>query len=339
MIWGKPHNSPNCCQAFPKSVLDATISKLPNNAHLTMQNRDPYYDILRGLAIIMVIGIHTYADGAAHLNLFFRQFINCAVPIFLAVSGYFIGKKSFQERGSYICFLKRQVPRVYIPMVLWSIPWAMQAIHMGMTPTAAIISSLIGKFSVFYFIILIIQLYILTPLIQKFNYKHGGGYSVIVTVIGISLFDYFLRIRGVNVGLLASGGPFPVWMVFYVLGVLKAQGLKIPFQTSKPLLAAFIALIFCCIQIAAFHAYNGSVVHGIKFHRNVAAVRLCESHNIKRTSAMGLQASCHDRATVIPNLPEPLPLHHCHRALEPTICMGASLGSKRSCFNCVRIVL
>lgn len=51
----------------------------------------------------------------------------------------------------------------------------MQAIHMGMTPTAAIISSLIGKFSVFYFIILIIQLYILTPLIQKFNYKHGGG--------------------------------------------------------------------------------------------------------------------------------------------------------------------
>ena len=174
MIWGKPHNSPNCCQAFPKSALDATISKLPNNAHLTMQNRDPYYDILRGLAIIMVIGIHTYADGAAHLNLFFRQFINCAVPIFLAVSGYFIGKKSFQERGSYICFLKRQVPRVYIPMVLWSIPWAMQAIHMGMTPTAAIISSLIGKFSVFYFIILIIQLYILTPLIQKFNYKHGG---------------------------------------------------------------------------------------------------------------------------------------------------------------------
>ena len=58
-------------------------------------------------------------------------------------------------------------------------------------------------------------------------------------------------------------------MVFYVLGVLKAQGLKIPFQTSKPLLAAFIALIFCCIQIAAFYAYNGSVVHGIKLSAHV----------------------------------------------------------------------
>lgn len=212
----------------------------------------------------MVIGIHTYADGAAHMNLFFRQFLNCAVPIFLAISGFFIGKKSFQERGSYTSFLKKQVPRVYIPMVLWSIPWALQAIHMGTAPIAAATYSLIGKFSVFYFIILIIQFYILTPLIQKLNYKHGGGYSVVITLIGISLFDYFLRIRGVNVGLLASGGPFPVWMAFYVLGVLKAQGLKIPFQTSKPLLAAFIALILCCVHIAAFHAYNGCVVHGIK---------------------------------------------------------------------------
>ena len=69
------------------------------------KQRDTYFDFLRGIAIIMVIGIHTYVDGLMHFNLFLRQFLNCAVPIFLAVSGYFIGRKSFEEKASYIHFL------------------------------------------------------------------------------------------------------------------------------------------------------------------------------------------------------------------------------------------
>ena len=51
-----------------------------------VQQRDTYYDFLRGIAIIMVIGIHTYSDGLMHINLFLRQFLSCAVPIFLAIS-------------------------------------------------------------------------------------------------------------------------------------------------------------------------------------------------------------------------------------------------------------
>jgi surface polysaccharide O-acyltransferase-like enzyme len=46
------------------------------------KQRESYYDFLRGIAIMMVIGIHTYTDGFMHFNLFLRQFLNCAVPIF-----------------------------------------------------------------------------------------------------------------------------------------------------------------------------------------------------------------------------------------------------------------
>lgn len=99
-----------------------------------MQQRDTYFDFLRGIAIIMVIGIHTYTDGLMHFNLFLRQILNCAVPIFLAISGYFIGHKSFVEQGSYVKFLKKQVPRVYIPMLFWSIPWMLLAIRGGRKP-------------------------------------------------------------------------------------------------------------------------------------------------------------------------------------------------------------
>lgn len=88
-----------------------------------MQQRDTYFDFLRGIAIIMVIGIHTYTDGLVHFNLFLRQFLNCAVPIFLAISGYFIGHKSFVEQGSCVKFLKKHVPRVYIRLfnTIWCV--------------------------------------------------------------------------------------------------------------------------------------------------------------------------------------------------------------------------
>ena len=139
-----------------------------------MQQRDTYFDFLRGIAIIMVIGIHTYTDGLMHFNLFLRQFLNCAVPIFLAISGYFIGHKSFVEQGSYAKFMKKQVPRVYIPMLLWSIPWMLLDIRSGETPLVSIIRTLLGDMSIFYFIILIIQYYALTPVIQRVNHRFGG---------------------------------------------------------------------------------------------------------------------------------------------------------------------
>lgn len=116
---------------------------------------------MRGIAIIVVIGIHTHMGGLMHFNLFLRQFLNCAVPIFLAISRYYIGRKSFDEQGSYAKFMKKQVPRVYIPMLLWSIHWMLLAIHGGESPFVSVIRTFVGDMSIFYFIILIIQYYAL----------------------------------------------------------------------------------------------------------------------------------------------------------------------------------
>lgn len=235
-----------------------------------MQQRDTYFDFLRGIAIIMVIGIHTYTDGLMYFNLFLRQFLNCAVPIFLAISGYFIGHKSFAEQGSYGKFLKKQVPRVYIPMILWSIPWMLLAIRGGESPIVSVVRTFVGDMSIFYFIILIIQYYALTPLIQRVNRKFGGGnYAVIITIIGISLFDYAMRIEKINLSLVESAGVFPVWMIFYVMGVLKAQGIELPFQNKRPLRYAILAIIFCCVHIYLLYRIGGTVTPGIKFSAHI----------------------------------------------------------------------
>lgn len=233
------------------------------------KQRDSYFDFLRGIAIIMVIGIHTYVDGMMHFNLFLRQFINCAVPIFLAISGYFIGQKSFDKKGSYTKFLGKQIPRVYIPMLFWSIPWVLLSIKAGSTPWMTILKAFAGEISIFYFIILIIQYYLLTPVIQKVNTRFGGGYSVIITIIGISIFDFTQRILGMKLSLVESASPFPVWMTFYVMGVLQAQNIKFPFQNQKPLFWAVLGIALSVIHISWLFNNYGSIAPGIKLSSHI----------------------------------------------------------------------
>ena len=45
--------------------------------------RNTYFDFLRGLAIMMVVGIHTYALGKDSTVV--RQLLNTAVPLFIAI--------------------------------------------------------------------------------------------------------------------------------------------------------------------------------------------------------------------------------------------------------------
>ena len=59
-----------------------------------MNKRIEYYEFLRGIAILMVIAIHTYISGnfasvEGTISIISRQTLNCAVPIFLALSGFF----------------------------------------------------------------------------------------------------------------------------------------------------------------------------------------------------------------------------------------------------------
>lgn len=136
------------------------------------KQRDPYFDIIRGIAIIFVIGIHTFPAVPSIAEITLRQVIQCAVPLFIAISGYFIGKKSLSAKKTYLSFLKKQLPRVYFPMLLWSLPWLALAVHGGGHPLKNIAFTLIGGMSIFYFIPLIMQYYMLTPVMQWTVSRH-----------------------------------------------------------------------------------------------------------------------------------------------------------------------
>ena len=99
-----------------------------------VNKRDDYYDFWRGIAIMMVVGIHTFAIPSFDTNVgiysaFVRQILNCAVPIFLAISGLFLGKKELNTKPQILHFQKKQIPKVYIPMLLWSVLYFINAIR------------------------------------------------------------------------------------------------------------------------------------------------------------------------------------------------------------------
>ena len=225
-----------------------------------IKERDWYFDFLRGIAIVMVIAIHTYV-AVDEINgiVLIRQAMNCAVPLFLAISGYFIGKKDLSSPEKYKAFLKKQIPRVYVPMLLWSIPFLLldfrhSGFHLGM------LTAFIGGCSVFYFIILIIEFYILTPIIQKVSLSKSLVISSLITLVGILLFVYLMHLKCYSIPLYLNGIPFILWLVFYVLGVKFRNGVS--FRWWFLPLAFFFLL--CSLGETYFYSVNGKVAHGIK---------------------------------------------------------------------------
>lgn len=186
-----------------------------------MASRNNYFDFLRGIAILMVVGIHTFnADGAGlifDIKVLIRQLLNCAVPIFLAISGYFLSIK--HKTKEYKLFLYKQIPKVYVPCIIWSLPYFILFILNGGNILKGVLMLLVCGYSIYYFIALIMQYYILLPVLEKVN--GGGGLLVasIVSIVTIGSLTYISSIQGLNIPLILFAGPFPVWIVFFVLGI------------------------------------------------------------------------------------------------------------------------
>ena len=144
-----------------------------------MKKRRSYFEFLRGIAIIMVIGIHTYSqpdsiDGF-DFSLLFRQILNCAVPIFFAISGFFCYQKQLSGYTEYKHFLSHHISKVYIPTLFWSLPLFVWALYKGAAPIVECLKLIICGYSIYYFIAVIIQFYLLLPLFRRAQIAKWGG--------------------------------------------------------------------------------------------------------------------------------------------------------------------
>ena len=188
--------------------------------------RNLYFDTLRGIAILMVVAIHTFIacefdNFQSICAISMREIFNLAVPLFLAISGFFIGRKKFESNYQIITFWKKQIPKVYIPTLFWSIPYLTLALYHQQSLLKNILVFLLCGYSIYYFIALIIQCYLLLPFIQKkmLNYAMGGV-ILSLSLICVAVISYTSITR---FPLIVFAGPVIVWLIFFWIGVFLSR--------------------------------------------------------------------------------------------------------------------
>jgi surface polysaccharide O-acyltransferase-like enzyme len=139
------------------------------------------FDAYRGMAIVLVVLAHCAGlgwgfrdvDGGA-LNfgwsVAMRNLALCSLPLFLFVSGYLLGKVHCPTWDEYGSYLSKRVSRVAIPYLFWSIFFiSLGAIRAGgLDPLNALWILLTGQADgPYYFILMMIQFYLIAPLLAR----------------------------------------------------------------------------------------------------------------------------------------------------------------------------
>lgn len=147
-----------------------------------------YYDVLRSLAIILVILSHISKQFALtrpigslgwSLAVSFQDVAVMGVPIFLMISGALLLNRDYELRD----FLKRRFSRILIPFVFWAILYPFMFMACFNTPwsLAEYVHIVIEK--EYWFVWMLIGAYLLMPFINSFIKEYdieGLGYALIL---------------------------------------------------------------------------------------------------------------------------------------------------------------
>ena len=223
------------------------------------------FDAFRGLAILAVVGLHAFYfdiwdknDTALGREIWFfigyTQLLSFAVPAFLFISGYCLSRKPLESLKDYKDFLVKRLTRILVPYLLWScILIACKGITAGNFDIQGAVRVLLtGQAALgYYFIIMIAQLYAITPVLQYMNRRRYGPIVVVVLNIVTLLALYYSRLYSASWRIPAALA-FYTWFVFYEAGLLmgnrKDKTTLSPIAYALGILAMLLALILSVIE-------------------------------------------------------------------------------------------
>ncbi|MGD6818958.1 acyltransferase [Metabacillus sp. 84] len=222
---------------------------------------------LRALACLGVLAVHVSAtyygmngekfDAFSH---FLNQVGRFGTPIFAVISGFLlflqVRNKGFQF-GKYI---KSRFAKVIIPFILWSVAYRyMMYLYTGKgiaDPATEIITFLEGEsFYHLYFISIVLQFYLIFPLLAKlFNSQSLIiVFAFVSLIISYNLYGIQPPFDGALGEFIASKAFMPVWIFYFAFGGLMAyywEGIR-DFAVKRPitmLLVTIAVTIGCVIE-------------------------------------------------------------------------------------------
>lgn len=209
-----------------------------------------YIQVIRGIAILGIVLIHATSSIATNkVNIFLRQFINCSVPIFFFISGYLITPEKFNNKNYIKSFYKKRFLRVGIPYLVFSIIDFIlndNLRHASLTKKLFFLLTGQANNSIYYYIIVYLQLIIITPFLIKLIHKINPIYIYSLSFLTILIQYVFTWINN-PLPFPYNALPFTTWMLFYYMGIIE-RNIKKPINIKKNLTLTIIMLIFSIIE-------------------------------------------------------------------------------------------
>ncbi|KAE8127284.1 acyltransferase [Bifidobacterium tibiigranuli] len=221
------------------------------------KQRDSYWDLWRGVAIIAVVWIHTksgesYAGWGHDYWVVVKKLIDFPVALFLFISGYLVNIDKLRAPGTW---MKTRMVRLLIPFFVWSgVYTIIETVKSqgAVRPLATLVKFVFGFSAMpLYFILVLVQLTVLTPLlVQALHTRWVWAWYALTPAYVVLLYAWTIRTGGMPPKYYCL---FPGWLCFYLMGLHLRQN-----QTSIP--AAWMAAGFA-VSTAAGVAESYALLH------------------------------------------------------------------------------
>lgn len=218
--------------------------------------KNQFIQLCRGVCIAAVVLIHcTWQTDASNIYGFYysivlRQILNFAVGLFIFLAGYCANTEKLKTAGYFIKRLKK----LLLPYLIWSVIYIGVRYIVGNKPSIndAIIMLLSGTAShQLYFIIVILQLTILTPLIIRLD-----RYKAVKIIFWLISPAYYLYMYYARFDIPMRQTWFPAWFILYYAG-LQAQNINYKISARKNLLMVMVALALSIFESIFLYRING----------------------------------------------------------------------------------
>lgn len=201
-------------------------------------------DFIRATAALSIIAIHVTANYVyvSRMAYYLNQFVRFAVPIFILISGLLLFASNTEYKGvkGYFTFLSRRLKKVFIPYLIWSFIYIIYNLRndlgsIWLDKGAFLLESakklLYGSAHAhLYFVVIIIQLYLLFPLLSYLMKRWPRlvlALSFIITLYyQTGVYLYIMRIIKFPYFLLPNYEFFPTWIFFFVFGMYVAGNME-----------------------------------------------------------------------------------------------------------------
>ena len=174
-------------------------------------HKNGYIQMMRAVAIIAVVAIHNCPEGLD--GVYIRPFVNFSVALFLFLSGYLTREEKIKDLSG---FYKKRIVRVMVPYVIWSLIYTfVRGYSFDVFLEKFFTAQCCG---VFYYLIVYVQLVILTPLLYRISHTKYRNYVYLITPIAI-LFIYLYVLGDNDLEYPYYIISFVEWVAYYYFGL------------------------------------------------------------------------------------------------------------------------